>query len=462
MTQTTPNTSASTAARPPLAKGLPYLGNALQMRIDPLAYFVRLYHELGPVFRVVVLGHEYWVMGGIEANRFLARENSEFFGSESLFGGLAEQLGSNALLVAIDGPAHRHQRKIQRRGFSREKAMQNIDLISRMTSDDAKAWTPEMHIPLFPTFQRLITEQLAVILTGRKLGAHFTDLFTLTSTVMKVHVLKTHPKFFLQLPGYQAARNRMLALGKDILDDLRANPPAEGKRDANVIDDLIAAVDENGQPYDEQTLIGAVTGGFFAGMDTAASTASFMVYAILSTPGLKARVLEEVDRVFDAGGITPEAIRQMSVLHHTAIETLRMYPIAPFTPRTVVKAFEFGGYTFPVGTEVYVAQTITHYLPEYFADAARFDIDRHDREDATKTPHTFAPYSLGAHTCLGAGMAEVQLMTVIATLFRTLDFDLNPPGAKVVQYANPIPNPGPTFGIKINGPRKAGPPPVSA
>ena len=50
--------STATAGKPPLAPGLPVLGNALSMRIDPLAYLLGLYREYGPVFRVRMLGRK--------------------------------------------------------------------------------------------------------------------------------------------------------------------------------------------------------------------------------------------------------------------------------------------------------------------------------------------------------------------------------------------------------------------
>jgi cytochrome P450 len=451
---TLPETRTAASSLPPLATGLPVLGNALDMRIDPLAYFLDLYHRFGPVFRIRLPGREVWILAGIEANRVLARSDGEALTSGKLFGGVAEQFGSDALLVALDGVPHRHQRKIQRRGFSRETILRDLATVVSVTEQTAGTWAPGTTIPLFPMFQRLVTEQLGLIIIGRPIGDRFDDLFTLTSTVMNVEVLKMWPRIVLRLPHYRRARARILAFGGEILAWLRANPPGAGGREPNLIDDLMAATDENGRPYSDAMLKTVIIGGFFAGLDTVAATASFMTYAILKTPGLKARVLEEVDRVFDSGGLTPDALRNMDVLHHTAIETLRYYPIAPFTPRTVAQAFTFAGYTFQPGTEVMFAQTVTHFLPEHFPNPHTFDIDRYAQPDAPKPGQAFAPYTLGAHTCLGAGMAEVQLMSAIATLFRTVDLALEPADAEITLYANPIPNPGRRFGVRVVGPRK--------
>ena len=437
---------------PPSAKGLPLLGNALDMRIDPLNYFVKLYREHGPVFRISIMGRPITVMCGIEANRFLARDGETYLGSESLFGGMSRELGSDALLTAIDGVPHRHQRKVQRRGFSREAFLSKLPANLEIIQNFAARWEPGTSIPLFPTMQRVVTDQLGVILCGRPCGEYFDDIWKLLNTNMKVHVLKTHPKLYLKQPAYLRAKQRSLDFSREILAWHRANPPLD--REPILIDDLVVSTDENGNAYPEALLLTAIVGGYFAGMDTVASTASFMLYSVLKVPGLLERVRAEVDAVFDNGGLTAESLRQMPVLHHTAMETLRMYPVAPFSPRAVIRDFEFGGYHFAAGTEIFVGNAVTHALEEYFPNPERFDVDRYDRADHPKTPQAFAPFTLGAHTCLGAGIAESQLMVVVAALVRLLDLSLDPPDATVTIYANPIPNPGRKLAIKVLGARK--------
>jgi cytochrome P450 len=444
-------TSLAVQTEMPRAQALPYLGIALKLRIDPLRYFLQMYHRHGPVFKVTLLGRPIVVMAGLNANRFLAQKGEDHFSSEPLFGGLAQELGSDALLVALDGAPHRHQRKLQQRGFSRETMQNNLSVVQKITYEFVQGWSPGAQLPYFPTFQRIVTDQLGVLTGGRVCGDLFEDLWTLLNVNMKVQVLKTHPKFYLRLPFYTRSKQRVFAFAQEVLEWHRAHPPVD--REPRLIDDMVAAVDENGKPYSDAVVKTVIAGAYFAGMDTVAATMSFMLYAALKVPGLLDRLLAEVDAVFDGGGLTPGALRKMEVLHNTALETLRLYPIAPFTPRTVIKAFEFEGYSFPVGTEVYVANALPHFLPEFFPDPEVFDVDRYSRPDQQRTPHAFAPFSLGAHTCLGAGAAEVQMMTVLATLLRTAKLSLGSP-EDVTIYANPLPNPGREFAFRFEGIRQ--------
>ena len=204
---------------PPAAPGLPFLGNALSMRIDPLNYFVRLYRELGPVFRISIMGRSITVMCGIEANRFLAKEGETYLGSENLFGGMSRELGSDSLLTALDGVPHRHQRKVQRRGFSREAFLSRLPENLQIVEDYAARWSLGVSLPLFPTMQRIVTDQL-----GHFVRAHLWRLFRrhlkLLNTNM-VHVLKTHPKLYLRHPAYLHSKRRSLDFSREIFNGIR-------------------------------------------------------------------------------------------------------------------------------------------------------------------------------------------------------------------------------------------------
>ncbi|MCB0026235.1 MAG: cytochrome P450, partial [Caldilinea sp.] len=89
---------------------------------------------------------------------------------------------------------------------------------------------------------------------------------------------------------------------------------------------------------------------------------------------------------------------------------------------------EFGGYTIPAGREVIIATTVPHHLAEYFPDPDRFDIDRYTAErNEHRRPGVYAPFGMGPHTCLGQGLAEMQMALVIATLFHYAEVKLSPP-----------------------------------
>lgn len=430
---------------PPLVPGWPVLGNALDLRIDPLEHLTGMHRRYGPAFRIKVPGRTIWVMAGLAANEFLARDGERYLGSEETFGPFGAELGSDALMVALDGVPHRHQRKVQRRGYSRKVILAELGLVDACTRAAARRWVPGQSFGLFEQMQEVVVEQLGIMIAGRPAHGLLGDLRILLNTNLRVNVLKTSPRVVLRSPRYRRAYSRVMAFGDEVLEWHRRNPPAASAADErvpNLVDDLLAAVDETGQPYSRQMLLTSIAGAYFAGLDTVASSVSFLLAAILRTSGLQQTIAAEADAAFGAGDLTPASLQAMTTLHDTTVEALRRYPVAPFTPRTVNEAFDFGGYRFPPGADVFVAQAVTHLLDEYFADPLVFNPHRATRDGVRKTPMTYAPFTLGAHTCLGAGLAELQMMAIVAVLLHEVELELDRPDRPIKVHATPLPNPG--------------------
>src|SRR5205823_183892 len=110
--------------------------------------------------------------------------------------------------------------------------------------------------------------------------------------------------------------------------------PSEGIPD--LLDQALAAVDENGDPYSLDVRAGMALQGYFAGLNTVAYLYSFMLYALLRHPSVLARVTVEVDAAFAGGGLSFDKLRDMKALHGLVMETLRVYPPAPGSARTAL------------------------------------------------------------------------------------------------------------------------------
>ena len=216
-----------------------------------------------------------------------------------------------------------------------------------------------------------------------------------------------------------------------------------------MIDDLLAAKDQNGQAYDENTLLAATIGPYFAGIDTVAASLSFLMYNVLKYPEIKSVATEEADKLFSNEELKLNDFKNMEMLHGAAIENLRMYPVAPFTPRITREPFEFSGYRVEENSEIYFAQTVTHYLEEFYPDPHKFDPTRFAKGQGKGVAGAFAPYTLGAHLCLGAGIAEMQMMLIMARFLHNLKIELESPDYTVKVHATPLPNPGRKFYLRV-------------
>ncbi len=421
---------------------------------QPLQHMIDLYRRYGPIYRVRVPGREFSVLAGLDANRMLSGTGSDYFLSRGLFDDFQAELEASHFLINLDGPEHKRMRGLLRPGYSKRRFLQSLDDVVDITRRYLASWQSGEEVGVLDACQRIVTEQITSVFVGQPPGDYFEDIRRFMGMLMRALVIETAPRWTLKLPAYRRSKRRVWELAAKVLESYRSLPPEE--RPPGLLTDLIAHYEQGGEfVSDEADLLSAVIGPYLAGLDTVAGTLSFMIYAFLRH-GVWEEIRAEVDEVlFVDGGITKENLQKAEKLHAAVMETLRMYPVAAFTPRLAAQDFVFHGYRVPRGAEVLIANGLTHFLPEYFPEPQRFNLTRHlePRREYRRTPGAFAPFTLGPHTCLGAGTAEYQLMLTIATMVHHLDLALTPPDYQVKQALTPTPSPGFGFRVRVTGRR---------
>jgi cytochrome P450 len=447
---TTWRIAPTSAPLAPKVRALPFIGSSLNLRENAIGHVLELYHQYGSVFQMRMGFQDYTVLAGYEANRFLSGDANDVVSSERLFGQFGRDMGSDILIVALDGEPQKHMRRLLREGYSRSAIVQHMQSVVNVAHEEARNWRSGDTIPVLNTMRRVVVAQIGLIAMNHSAHDYFDDIRIFLQTLMNVHVMKLWHPIMLHRPKHRQAYARLLELGRAVKQYHETHPVGTDNRPANLFDDILAGHRPDGQPFTEGDLVMLIIGSFFAGMDTLANTASFFLYAIAKHPDVQERIVAELDEKLP-DPTNYQAYRSLDILHATAMEVLRRYPIAPFSPRTATQEFEFAGYRIPEGTELMFAQTLTHFLPEYFEDPHTFNIDRFI--DKKPAPFTYTPYTLGAHTCLGAGLAEVLLMVNIATLLKRYRFELTHPDYVVPIYTAPTPNPGEAFRIRVKDAR---------
>ncbi|NJM42514.1 MAG: cytochrome P450 [Anaerolineae bacterium] len=186
---------------------------------------------------------------------------------------------------------------------------------------------------------------------------------------------------------------------------------------------------------------------FIAGMDTAAAMASYLLYDLLSHPDVLRQVVAEVNAHFGPARFTPEMFMAMPTLHAAAMETLRLHTIALAQPRVAVNDFQIGGYDIPKGARVMLSGAVAHFLPEFYKEPNKYDVTRMQApRQEHRQKNAYAPYGIGAHLCLGAGVAEVQFPLNVALWLKHFELEMQPRDYTLKLSNNPTPHPS---GFKV-------------
>ncbi len=438
---------------PPQVPGWPVVGNLPDFARDVLAFCVRNYHRYGPVYRIRLLNREYWVLAGLEANVFLARDGDRCLSSRSLRPMGAELGAPDYFLLAQDGAWHRRLRRAHAPGYKREVYERSIPrMVAIAQAHIRERWRPGMSVPVVDEVQRMACEQVGQAVLGHSAQEIFEDVRLVFATAIRTSSIPLVPSLFTKWPPYVRAKQRLWAYMQRLVEAERERLARGAPPSSTFAAELLAFRDDNGRPIPNLALAKSFAGVFFSSLDTLASTLSFMLYAAFKHPHVLQRVQEDVDLLFSRPLETIDrfVLKECQALYGLALETMRMYPVVPVTPRIVLEPFEIEGVTIPAGVEVMFATGVTHMLPEFFPNPEVFDIDRYTPERAEhRQSGAFTPFSLGTHTCLGAGFAELQLMMLFATILHTAELALDPPDFTASVKPLPLPNPGRDFRLRV-------------
>jgi cytochrome P450 len=450
-------TVASEALKEPaLVRGLPVVGNALQMAKDPGRFFYECYRKYGPVFRLKVMNNVYTVLAGAEAANFMGtREGRDSLRSKEFWQGLVDEWGAKRTLTGEDGETHQKLRAVMKHGYSKESLKGRYDEVIKITDTVIERdWPVGELVPVVQNMQYIVTEQLGAMLTGTSPREYVADIRTTILYILNVLVTRQRPKFMLKDPRYKHAKERVAELGRRMIAEYNAGKDARDPTRRNLVDDVMEAHARDPDLIPASDLILSLTGPFVAGLDTVANTVGAFIYAVLKHPEVLERVRNEADALFAQGSIDEADLRRVPAIDGAIMEVMRMYPIAVAQMRTATRDFAFLGHQIREGELLYVATAVPHYMQEFYPNPQKFDIDRYARPRAEHLkPGVYSPYGRGTHTCLGKTLAEVQMSLSMARLFYLLDLELESPEYVLKTKVLPTPGPSMKFKVRVKGRR---------
>jgi cytochrome P450 len=409
------------------------------------------HQRLGSIFRVRAAHMDLVVLAGPEANEFVHDEGREFFSNRENWAPALEELGAPNTFVGLDGPVHWSLRKRLAGQFSRPAAERHLREFVRLTLDALAEEGPGRVIPFVEFGKQLASRQIGSSLVGRiPSPEEHQAILRYTNAVLIDLSLRRLPRFSLWRRGPRFFRDRKAALGfgeRTVREHL-----TQPDREENFIDAVVEAYRDFPDLISDSELCANGMLPFFAGVDTVGQTIGFLVYEVLRTPGLKQRIQAEADQLFAQGEVGAKALRAAQDIQGAVLEVLRLYPVAFAMPRHAATDFEFQGHRIEKGQALLVFTSACHFLPDYFPEPERFDIDRYrDPRNEHARPNVFAPFGRGPHQCIGSGFASFQLASMLATLMHFGDLELPDPGRVFTPVLQPSLSMGPDFRVRFAG-----------
>ena len=120
------------------------------------------------------------------------------------------------------------------------------------------------------------------------------------------------------------------------------------------------------------------------------------------------------------------ALRELTLTENAVKESLRLHPPLFMLVRVVKQDFVYKQWFIEKGTWIVISPTVSHQIPEVFAEPQRFDPDRFlpPREE-DKRDFAYIAFGGGRHKCLGNAFAILQVKAILALLIGQYELELS-------------------------------------
>uniref|UniRef100_A0A8C9UFS9 Cytochrome P450 1A n=1 Tax=Serinus canaria TaxID=9135 RepID=A0A8C9UFS9_SERCA len=447
--------------RPPGPRGIPVLGNVLELRRDTHLALTRLSRRYGDVMEVRIGTRPVLVLSGLDTIRqALVKQGDDFMGRPDLPSFHYISNGQSLAFSPDSGEVWKARRKLA------QSALKSFSVAPSPTS--SCSCLLEEHVSkeaeyLVTKFLQLMEEQkgfdlnqylvvsvanvICAMCFGKRYEHEDQELLSLVNLGNEFGEVagSGHPTDFIPLLRYLPSRTmeafkdinrRFNAFVQKIVQEHYSTFDKEHIRD--ITDSLIGHCQENSAGEDarvqlsDEKIIHIVNDLFGAGFDTVATALSWSLMYVALYPDVQKKIQEELDRTI--GRERRPRLSDRGTLPYTEAFILEMFrhsSFLPFTiPHSTTKATVLNGYYIPKDTCVFINQwQVNHdealwkdpssFRPERFLSAAGAELSRAEGDKVLS-------FGLGRRRCLGETIGRWEIFLFLTTLLQQLHFSLRP------------------------------------
>lgn len=436
----------------PRPRGLPLLGNALQL--DPPRLHLQLEEwaqQLGPVFRITAAHRQMLVVNDMDAVRTVLRKRPETYSRMRSYQPAAIEMGMNGVFSS-EGENWRRQRRVwmaslnaqQLRAFHQQLVQITQRLLKRWRCAADRGEVVDVAADLM-RYTVDVTMQFAL--------GHAANTLEQGEDVIQRHLNQIFPALarriaapfpywrYFKLPVDRALERALVALRSEVgklIEQARERMRLEPQRRNSptcFLEALLAARENDTFSLSEEDVFANAVTVLLGGEDTTANTLAWLIHHCCERPDVYAGLRVEADALLgdpaSPDPAVPYADRFPPYLRKTdaAInETLRLRPIAPIWGISTLRDSVLCGVNVPAGTDLFLLVRAAAGCAPSSLPTPRFEPKDEDSARGEVGPGRAAtlPFGYGPRMCPGRNLALAELRSVTLMLARNFDLEAVP------------------------------------
>ncbi len=453
-----PSLDETTAPHPPLAatrtlddlpgpRGLPLLGNALQMdrhrmHADLEAWAARY----GEAYTFRLMARRIMVVSNPEIVAGVLRERPEAFRRTTRLEDVSREFGFLGLFSA-SGETWKRQRPMVLAGLDPTHIRAFFPTLVQVTGRFARRWSQAAQAGAAIDLQADLMRYTVDVTAALAFGDDINTIEAERDQVIQQHLNQILPALFKRLfapfplwkyvpskqdraiPGHLAAlheavRGFIARAARQLQEQ-----PGLRERPVNLIQAMLAARDREGSGITEADVAGNVLTMLLAGEDTTANTLAWMVWLLHRHPQALQRATEEARAVVGDGICPPgtEALGRLDFIEACAYEAMRLKPVAPLIGCEARKDCVVGGVEVPAGTLVICLMRPAALDARNFDEPLQFDPARWTAGHGAaahsmgSSKRVVMPFGAGPRICPGRYLALAEIKMVMAMLLANFE-----------------------------------------
>lgn len=400
----------------PLSK---FLRHSLNILKNPLPFHQNNFIERGNTFSLTIgLNKKIYFSRDAQFAEYVLQKNQRNYTKSKIqTEDLSKYIGKG--LLTSEGEHWRKQRKLIQPAFHKKQLNLLLDNINDTIKTEYQKVQPNTKVDIFPILNDLAFQTVVKSLFSNAVNQkdihrlqHITEA---TQKMLVKELRQPYLAWWFTASGSIKKHLDLTEEARQILKRIVNERRVSGLRQNDLLDMLLDAKYDDGEPMSEEQLIDEILILFVAGHETTSNALTFTFQLLAQHPKWQDKIVEEISSIEKETKDTMALVTSAKVCQQVIEESMRLYPPAYFIDRVNIEEDSFNGMHFKAGSSLLFSIFEIHRHPELWEQPDAFMPERFS-EGGRKYSSQYFPFGAGPRKCIGNNFAMFEMIIAVSQL----------------------------------------------